>query len=89
MASSSWSSEIGALLFEHTLELLLYEVLEDRIARESSDDTLAKTIEFLKVFPSFPEIVTRCARKVDASAWETLFRPIGPPKMLIEVASSD
>ena len=59
--------------FEHSLELLLHETLED------DSDSLPAVIDFLSQFVIYPQIIGRCARKTDVSHWDLLFSQAGTP----------
>ncbi|KAH3756207.1 RAB6A-GEF complex partner protein 1 [Pelomyxa schiedti] len=67
--------------FPHTLELLLFSVLENYSLHQqstSSQGELQKAIQFLSAFSCLPEVLMRCARKVDVSTWDCLFSSILP-----------
>ena len=76
-------------MFDRILELLLYQVLEEKEAQRTEEKTklLKNTVKLIHKFPSFAEIVTMCARKTDVTLWKSLFDAIGSPKALLEVPS--
>ncbi|EGG17591.1 hypothetical protein DFA_08587 [Cavenderia fasciculata] len=74
--------------FTHSLELLLHEIMSDcdhKLLAKGNNSTASKmqhAVNFLRRFPQFPEVVMRCARKIDASLWKTLFLYVGDPVQL-------
>lgn len=74
-------------MFDRILELLLYQVLEEKEAQKTEEKAklLKDTVRIIHKFPSFAEIVTMCARKIDVTLWKSLFDAIGSPKALLEV----
>ena len=62
--------------FEHSLELLLHETLEN------NEKLLSIVCKFLSNFRTYPEIIVRCARKTDVSHWDKLFTHAGVPMNL-------
>merc|ERR1712137_444169 len=66
--------------FEHSLELLLHETVENQT------HNLPQVISFLQKFAVFPLIVGRCARKTDVSHWKLLFQHTGAPMDLFAMS---
>eukprot|EP01105_Mastigella_eilhardi_P022705 TRINITY_DN562_c0_g1_i1.p1 TRINITY_DN562_c0_g1~~TRINITY_DN562_c0_g1_i1.p1 ORF type:complete len:1111 (-),score=235.94 TRINITY_DN562_c0_g1_i1:2638-5970(-) len=75
--------------FEHSLELLLYSSLhEDRDTPADAGTPAAAdlklVVDFLRGFPIFAEVLTRCARKIDVVHWQRLFDVAGSPEVLFQ-----
>ncbi|BFZ61859.1 WD40 repeat protein [Saitoella coloradoensis] len=73
--------------FEHILELLLHEILEDEADKrdlDPSEEVLPKAIGFLSNFEEFLDVVVGCARKTEVMCWDKLFKIVGSPKELFE-----
>merc|ERR1712137_461909 len=66
--------------FEHSLELLLHETVENQ------PENLTRVISFLQRFSVFPLIVGRCARKTDVTHWKLLFGHTGAPMDLFAMS---
>lgn len=65
--------------FNHILETVLNEALEDEIDNKSGH--LKRAWTFLENYPaSLAQIVIGCARKSEAAYWTTLFEVTGPPE---------
>jgi hypothetical protein len=82
------SSFRSVSFFNHALEMLLHDVWESEV-ESTSDDTpkglLIKTIEFLKQYDDYLDVVVNCTRKSELAMWEHLFAVIGSPQSLFEV----
>jgi len=73
--------------FDHSLELLLHETLEDEKIDNINFITsplLQKVVTFIKKFSQFPDVVASCARKTDPAIWKQLFSLAGSPKYLFD-----
>lgn len=65
--------------FDHILETVLSEALEDEVDNKSG--YLKQVWKFLENYPSSQaKIVVGCARKSEAAYWTTLFEVTGPPE---------
>eukprot|EP01133_Synstelium_polycarpum_P013061 gene13061-15361_t len=71
--------------FTHSLELLLHETISEN---DKNTSKLEYVVNFLKKFPQFPEVSMRCARKIDATLWKTLFTYVGDPVKLYHYLES-
>jgi hypothetical protein len=86
--------------FAHALEILLHNVLDEAVDRQSRDEQrgdlpegspslLPSVISFLQAsLPAdvFLDIVVQCTRKNEIRSWQTLFSHLPPPKDLFEQA---
>ncbi|KAI5209726.1 hypothetical protein AUEXF2481DRAFT_66408 [Aureobasidium subglaciale EXF-2481] len=73
--------------FNHALEVLLHDVLDDEVDTppESLEAALLPSVlSFLSSFPTYLDIVAGCTRKTELRSWETLFRYLPPVVELFE-----
>eukprot|EP00048_Salpingoeca_helianthica_P017443 m.237267 g.237267 ORF g.237267 m.237267 type:complete len:1218 (-) comp21028_c0_seq1:250-3903(-) len=74
--------------FQHTLELMLHEVLEDEainnLAVVREDALLPRVAAFISHFPAYRQIIVHCARKTEVAKWAYLFFVVGSPRELFE-----
>ncbi|KAL7754241.1 WD40 repeat protein [Sorochytrium milnesiophthora] len=72
---------------EHALEMLLHGVWEkesDTSAGYGPDAILPDVIRFLRLFPSYLDVIVNCVRKTELSLWDYLFSIVGSPRALFE-----
>eukprot|EP00039_Didymoeca_costata_P003339 m.66994 g.66994 ORF g.66994 m.66994 type:complete len:1199 (+) comp11850_c0_seq2:319-3915(+) len=72
--------------FEHVLELMLHEVLEDEADQHVgiSDAQLPRVAEFVGNFGSLLDTIVQCARKTEVAKWIYFFSIVGNPQVLFE-----
>jgi hypothetical protein len=73
--------------FNHALEVLLHDVLDDEVDTppESAEAALLPgVLSFLSSFPTYLDIVAGCTRKTELRSWKTLFRYLPPVAELFE-----
>lgn len=77
--------------FPSILEFLLHDSLEVFFfifflkKKKESTELLPLVIYFIKQFPSFPEVIVQCARKMDPKFWPPIFNHSGTPISLFTV----
>ncbi|VUZ50175.1 unnamed protein product [Hymenolepis diminuta] len=77
--------------FQHILELLLHEVLEEEATSKFPipDPLLPQVTAFIEQFPHFLDVVVQCTRKTEVTWWRHLFCSLGRrPKDLFDHALS-
>lgn len=75
--------------FNHVLELMLHEVLEDEAHRSTpatpiEDAQLPKVVDFLRHFGTRLDTIVHCARKTEVTKWKYFFSVVGDPKDLFD-----
>jgi hypothetical protein len=73
--------------FNHALEVLLHNVLDDEVDNPPEVAELALlpgVLSFLSSFPTYLDIVAGCTRKTELRSWETLFNHLPPVLELFE-----
>uniref|UniRef100_A0A5K3F2C6 Protein RIC1 homolog n=2 Tax=Mesocestoides corti TaxID=53468 RepID=A0A5K3F2C6_MESCO len=77
--------------FQHILELLLHEVLEEEATSKVPipDPLLPQVAAFIEHFPHFLDVVVQCTRKTEVTWWRHLFCALGRrPKDVFDQAMS-
>ncbi|VDN96916.1 unnamed protein product, partial [Rodentolepis nana] len=77
--------------FQHILELLLHEVLEEEATSKFPipDPLLPQVTAFIEQFPHFLDVVVQCTRKTEVTWWRHLFCSLGRrPKDVFDHALS-
>lgn len=76
----------GLDYFAHSLEILLYNTLEQEVDTRSPTESilLPTVLSFLSMFPQFLDIIVQCTRKTEIRSWHTLFKYLPPPHELFE-----
>lgn len=79
--------------FTHALEWLLFSALGEVCGAGAGGDTvggatenLTATINLLKLFDQYPDVVASVARKTDSVMWPVLFKQAGDPLILLKTA---
>ncbi|RKF63353.1 RAB6A-GEF complex partner protein 1 [Erysiphe neolycopersici] len=74
----------GLNYFAHSLEMLLYNILEQEVDTCSADKNslLPMVISFLSMFPQYLDIIVQCTRKTEVRSWRTLFKYLPTPQEL-------
>ncbi|EDQ88544.1 uncharacterized protein MONBRDRAFT_37379 [Monosiga brevicollis MX1] len=72
--------------FNHVVELMLHEVIENDPERPLGDGKtlIAAVVAFVQQYPVWRGIVGQCARKTDMSKWSILFDVTGSPVAIFE-----
>uniref|UniRef100_A0A0R3WPD8 Protein RIC1 homolog n=1 Tax=Hydatigena taeniaeformis TaxID=6205 RepID=A0A0R3WPD8_HYDTA len=77
--------------FQHILELLLHQVLEEEATSKYPipDPLLPQVTAFIEQFPHFLDVVVQCTRKTEVTWWRHLFCALGRrPKDIFDHAIS-
>ncbi|POS86577.1 hypothetical protein EPUL_001471, partial [Erysiphe pulchra] len=76
----------GLNYFSHSLEMLLYNILEKEVDACSSGENslLPVVISFLSMFPQYLDIIVQCTRKTEIRSWRTLFKYLPTPQELFD-----
>ncbi|KAL5963068.1 Guanine nucleotide exchange factor subunit RIC1 [Taenia solium] len=77
--------------FQHILELLLHQVLEEEATSKYPipDPLLPQVTAFVEQFPHFLDVVVQCTRKTEVTWWRYLFCALGRrPKDIFDHAIS-
>lgn len=77
--------------FAHSLEMLLYNTLEQEVDTCSPCDNslLPTVISFLSMFPQYLDIIVQCTRKTEVRSWRTLFKYLPTPQELFDESLRD
>lgn len=70
--------------FPHILELLLHQVLDEHVEHlpEQDEELLPAVLAFISLFSCHLDVIVRCTRKTDLSAWRPLFQYLPSPNSL-------
>ncbi|KAK6335441.1 hypothetical protein TWF696_002217 [Orbilia brochopaga] len=76
--------------FEHALEILLHDVLDDEADTQPEQEVavLPLVIRFLSNFPEYLNVIVQCTRKTEVASWSHLFSVVGSPQVLFEESLS-
>jgi len=76
--------------FEHALEVLLHDVLDDEADSPPEQEVavLPLVIRFLSNFPEYLNVIVQCTRKTEVASWSHLFSIVGSPQVLFEESLS-
>ncbi|KAF3932307.1 hypothetical protein ABW19_dt0206858 [Dactylella cylindrospora] len=76
--------------FEHALEVLLHDVLDDEADTQPEQEVavLPLVIRFLSNFPEYLNVIVQCTRKTEVASWSHLFSVVGSPQVLFEESLS-
>ncbi|KAF3909824.1 hypothetical protein ABW21_db0203013 [Orbilia brochopaga] len=76
--------------FEHALEVLLHDVLDDEADTQPEQEVavLPLVIRFLSNFPEYLNVIVQCTRKTEETSWSHLFSVVGSPQVLFEESLS-
>ncbi|KAK6356524.1 hypothetical protein TWF718_000881 [Orbilia javanica] len=80
----------GVSYFEHALEILLHDVLDDEADTQPEQEVavLPLVVRFLSNFPEYLNVIVQCTRKTEVASWSHLFSVVGSPQVLFEESLS-
>ncbi|KAF3930431.1 hypothetical protein ABW20_dc0102673 [Dactylellina cionopaga] len=80
----------GVSYFEHALEVLLHDVLDDEADTQPEQEVavLPLVVRFLSNFPEYLNVIVQCTRKTEVASWSHLFSVVGSPQVLFEESLS-
>ncbi|KAK6539739.1 hypothetical protein TWF694_009939 [Orbilia ellipsospora] len=80
----------GVSYFEHALEVLLHDVLDDEADTQPEQEVavLPLVVRFLSNFPEYLNVIVQCTRKTEVASWSHLYSVVGSPQVLFEESLS-